>query len=196
MAMFETFAKYLQDTSITNLSREYHNGVDDINIIPLTNVLESDEITALQKTFDMSYKTYEYDERSQCKIDMNNPLYAEFSKLIDIIDNKFGKETNHVDARIWHDEEGFYFWPHTDNSDIHISIQVYLDNNAPEYCGTSFFYNGLKKGDNFANIITPPYKTGSGYLLVNTNKEVHGMINKVPEGSSRTSLYLNFKKNR
>ena len=42
-------------------------------------------------------------------------------------------------------------------------------------------------------MITPPYKIGSGYLLLNTNTEVHGMINKVPPGCSRTSLYLNFK---
>ena len=48
-------------------------------------------------------------------------------------------------------------------------------------------------GDNFVNICTPPYKVGSGYLLLNTNTEVHGMINVVPEGCSRTSLYLNFK---
>ena len=125
---------------------------------------------------------------------MNNPAYESLIKLIDVVEDKFDCErSDHLDARIWHDKEGFYFWPHVDNTNIHISIQIYLDNNAPEWCGTSFFYNGLERGDNFVNMITPPYKVGSGYLLLNTNTEVHGMINKVPPGCSRTSLYLNFK---
>lgn len=194
MVMFEKLSKFITDTPVTNLKRKYHKGEDNITIIPLIDVLEDSEAEALNHCFDLSFKTEEYKYRSQCQIDMNNPLYKDLCKLKQVIADKFNTtQSDHLDARIWHDKEGFYFWPHVDNTEIDISLQVYLDNNAPLYCGTSFFYNGLERGDNFVNIITPPYRLGSGYLLVNTNTEVHGMINKVPDGCSRTSLYLNFK---
>ena len=192
--MFDKLATYIEDTPLTTLNRKYYNGEDNINMIPLVDVLEPEEVTALNDVFDMSFKTEVEELRSLCHIDMNNPAYESLLKLIDVVEKKFDCErSDHLDARIWHDKEGFYFWPHVDNTNIHISIQIYLDNNAPEWCGTSFFYNGLERGDNFVNMITPPYKVGSGYLLLNTNTEVHGMINKVPPGCSRTSLYLNFK---
>ena len=188
--MFDKLATYIEDTPLTTLNRKYYNGEDNINMIPLVDVLEPEEVTALNDVFDMSFKTEVEELRSQCHIDMNNPAYESLLKLIDVVEKKFDCErSDHLDARIWHDKEGFYFWPHVDNTNIHISIQIYLDNNAPEWCGTSFFYNGLERGDNFVNMITPPYKVGSGYLLLNTNTEVHGMINKVPPGCSRTSLY-------
>ena len=194
--MFEKLSKYIEETPVTTLSRKYYNGEDNINVIPLVDVLEQEEADALNHTLDMSFKREEYLNRNQCQIDMNNPLYKDLSKLKKVIADKFNTtESDHLDARIWHDKEGFYFWPHVDNTEIDISIQIYLDNEAPEFCGTSFFFNGLERGDNFVNMLTPPYKVGSGYLLVNTNSEVHGMINKVPEGCSRTSLYLNFKSN-
>ena len=192
--MFEKLANYIEQTPVTNLVRIYHNGEDNISVIPLVDVLEQKEADALNQTFDMSFKTEEYENRNQCQIDMNNPLYKDLLKLKKVIADKFNTtQSNHLDARIWHDKEGFYFWPHADNTEIDISVQIYLDNEAPEYCGTSFFLNGLERGDNFVNMLTPPYKLGSGYLLVNTNTEIHGMINEVPEGCSRTSLYLNFK---
>lgn len=194
--MFDKLCDFIENNDVVTFTREYHAGVDNIKIIPLIDVLESNEVDALNKTFDMSFKTDTYENRSQCQIDMNNPLYHDLCKLKKVIADKFNTtESDHLDARIWHDKEGFYFWPHVDNTDIHISVQIYLDNNAPEHCGTSFFFNGSQRGDNFINMITPPYKTGSGYLLVNTNTEVHGMINKVPDMCSRTSLYLNFKSN-
>ena len=194
--MFDKLANYIEETPVTNLVRKYYNGEDNITVIPLVDVLDQNEVDALNQTFDMSFKTEEYTLRTQCQIDMNNPLYNNLCKLKKVIADKFNTtESDHLDARIWHDKEGFYFWPHVDNTEIDISIQIYLDNEAPEYCGTSFFFNGLEKGDNFVNMLTPPYKLGSGYLLVNTNKEIHGMINEVPIGSSRTSLYLNFKSN-
>ena len=192
--MFDKLATYIKDTPLSTFNRKYHNGEDNINMIPLVDVLEPEEVTTLNDVFDMSFKTEVEELRTQCHIDMNNPAYESLIKLIDVVEDKFDCErSDHLDARIWHDKEGFYFWPHVDNTNIHISIQIYLDNNAPEWCGTSFFYNGLERGDNFVNMITPPYKVGSGYFLLNTNTEVHGMINKVPLGCSRTSLYLNFK---
>ena len=193
--MFETLKDYIESTPITNFTRKYHAGVDNINVMPLDNVLLEDEVSALNKIFAMEYKRDVDQYRTQCTLDHNDSTYKELNKLVDVIQTKFDLElSNHVDARMWHDKEGFYFNPHTDNTAVEISIQIYLNNDAPEYCGTSYFFNGLEKYDNFVNIWTSPYKKGSGYLLINTDTEVHAMCHRVPPGCSRTSLYLNFRR--
>lgn len=193
--MFETLKDYIESTPITNFTRKYHAGVDNINVMPLDNVLLGDEVSALNKIFAMEYKRDVDQYRTQCTLDHNDSTYKELNKLVDVIQTKFDLElSNHVDARMWHDKEGFYFNPHTDNTAVEISIQIYLNNDAPEYCGTSYFFNGLEKYDNFVNIWTSPYKKGSGYLLINTDTEVHAMCHRVPPGCSRTSLYLNFRR--
>ena len=192
--MFDKLKEHIINTPLTKHTRKYHGGVDNINVMPFDNVLLGDEVSALNKIFAIEYKRDVDQWRTQCTLDHNDNTYRELNKLVDIIQTKFDLElSDHVDARMWHDREGFTFAPHTDNTDVEISIQIYLDNNAPEFCGTSYFFNGLKKWDNFVNIWTAPYKTGSGYLLVNTNTEVHAMCHAVPPGCSRTSLYLNFK---
>jgi hypothetical protein len=193
--MFETLKDYIESTPITNFTRKYHAGVDNINVMPLENILLDDEVSALNKIFAMEYKRDVDQYRTQCTLDHNDDTYKELNKLIDVVQTKFDLElSNHVDARMWHDKEGFYFNPHTDNTAVEISIQIYLNNDAPEYCGTSYFFNGLEKYDNFVNIWTSPYKKGSGYLLINTDTEVHAMCHRVPPGCSRTSLYLNFRR--
>ena len=195
MDMFDTLINYINGTDVINITRKYHSGEDNINVMPLTNVITQDEADLLHKTFDSSFKTEVETLRSQVQIDMNSPIYESIQDVKEAVNKKLNIDSNYVDARIWHDKEGFYFYPHVDNTKIHVSCQIYLDNNAPVWCGTSYFLNGLDKGDNYVNIFTPPYKTGSGYLLVNTNTEVHGMVHEVPSTCSRTSLYLNFMTN-
>lgn len=194
--MFETLIDYISTNPVTNFTRKYHAGVDNINVMPLDNVLKDDEVSALNKVFAMEFKIdVQTEMRTQCTLNHNDSTYKELNKLVGIIEAKFDVElSDQVDARMWHDREDFVFMPHTDNTDVEISIQIYLNNDAPEYCGTSYFFNGLEKYDNFVNIWTAPYKKGSGYLLINTNTEVHAMCHKVPPGCSRTSLYLNFKR--
>ena len=193
--MFETLKDYIESTPITNFTRKYHAGVDNINVMPLENILLDDEVSALNKIFAMEYKRDVDQYRTQCTLHHNDDTYKELNKLGDVVQSKFDLDlSNHVDARMWHDKEGFYFNPHTDNTAVEISIQIYLNNDAPEYCGTSYFFNGLEKYDNFVNIWTSPYKKGSGYLLINTDTEVHAMCHRVPPGCSRTSLYLNFRR--
>jgi hypothetical protein len=193
--MFETLKDYIESTPITNFTRKYHAGVDNINVMPLENILLDDEVSALNKIFAMEYKRDVDQYRTQCTLHHNDDTYKELNKLVDVVQTKFDLElSNHVDARMWHDKEGFYFNPHTDNTAVEISVQIYLNNDAPEYCGTSYFFNGLEKYDNFVNIWTSPYKKGSGYLLINTDTEVHAMCHRVPPGCSRTSLYLNFRR--
>ena len=192
--MFNKLKQHIIDTPLTILTREYHAGTDNINVMPFEDVLDEAEISALTKIFQMEFKTEVDQYRSECTLNKNDDTYRSIETLVPTLEEKFGLELgDHVDARIWHDKEGFHFHPHTDNTDIEISVQIYLDDEAPECCGTSYFFNGLKKWDNFVNIWTAPYKTGSGYLLVNTNTEVHAMCHEVPAGCSRTSLYLNFR---
>lgn len=193
--MFEKLKEHIETNKIKTFTRKYHAGVDNINVLPLENVLNDDEVSALNKVFALEFKRDVDQFRTQCTINANDDVYKDLNKLVSIIESKFDVElSDHVDARMWHDKEGFYFHPHTDNTAVEISVQIYLDNDAPEYCGTSYFFNGLEKYDNFVNIWTSPYKKGSGYLLINTNTEVHAMCHRVPPGCSRTSLYLNFRR--
>lgn len=193
--MFETLIDFIEKTEVTNIKRKYHSGEDNINIMPLTDVITQEEANSLHKIFDMSFKSEVELLRSEVRIDMNDPVYKALDKVKQTVNERLNINANYVDARLWHDKAGFYFYPHVDNTKIHVSCQIYLDKQAPVWCGTSYFLNGLEKGDNFVNILTPPYQTGSGYLLINSNTEVHGMIHEVPANCSRTSLYLNFMTN-
>jgi hypothetical protein len=51
--MFETLKDYIESTPITNFTRKYHAGVDNINVMPLENILLDDEVSALNKIFAM-----------------------------------------------------------------------------------------------------------------------------------------------
>jgi hypothetical protein len=193
--MFETLKKHLEETPIVNYTRKYHAGVDNINVMPLDNVLIEEDLKALDKVYEKEYKRTVDQFRTQCTIDHNDNVHRELNKIIPVVEKLFDVDlSNHVDARIWKDTEGFFMHPHTDNSEVEISVQIYLNNNSPQHCGTSYFYNGLHEYEDYVNIWTAPYKKGSGYLLLNTNTEVHAMCHPVPPGCSRTSLYLNFKR--
>lgn len=193
--MFETLIKCIQDTPITTFNRQYCASVDNINLIPMSDVLEPNEVESLEKIYEKEFKRVVNQYRTQCNVDPNDKVYRELLKLMPVVEEKFNvKLSDHLDARLWHDEEGFSFAPHTDNSDIEISAQIYLNKNSPEHCGTSYFLHGLEQHDEYVNIWTSPYKTGSGYMLLNTNTEVHAMCHPVPKGCSRTSLYLNFRR--
>lgn len=193
--MFETLVKCIQDTPITNFNRQYCDSVDNINLIPMSNVLEAEEVDALERIHEKEFKIEVNQHRTQCNVDANDKVFRELLKLLPVVEEKFDvKLSDHLDARLWHDKEGFSFAPHTDNSDIEISAQIYLDSKSPEQCGTSYFLHGLEQYDEYVNIWTSPYKTGSGYMLLNTNTEVHAMCHPVPKGCSRTSLYLNFRR--
>ena len=55
--MFEKLATFIKDTPLSTFNRKYYNGEDKINIIPLVDVLEPEEVETLNQVFDMSFKT-------------------------------------------------------------------------------------------------------------------------------------------
>ena len=66
--MFDKLATYIEDTPLTTLNRKYYNGEDNIKMIPLVDVLEPEEVTALNDVFDMSFKTEVEEINSSTKI--------------------------------------------------------------------------------------------------------------------------------
>ena len=65
-------------------------------------------------------------------------------------------------------------------------IIIYLDN-GPFKMGTHYEEDG--------EIYSVPYVKNQGILLLNSDKNEHGMISSVPVGSLRKTLYINWKKN-
>ena len=77
--MFETLSDYIVATPLTNFTRKYHAGVDNINVMPLDNVLLDDEVLALNKIFAMEYKRDVDQYRTQCTLDHNDDTYKELN---------------------------------------------------------------------------------------------------------------------
>ena len=59
--MFETLVKCIQDTPITNFNRQYCDSVDNINLIPMSNVLEAEEVDALERIHEKEYQVISLD---------------------------------------------------------------------------------------------------------------------------------------
>ena len=47
--MFEKLATFIKDTPLSTFNRKYYNGEDKINIIPLVDVLEPEEVETLNE---------------------------------------------------------------------------------------------------------------------------------------------------
>ena len=76
---------------------------------------------------------------------------------------------------------------------IHVTMQIYLDNECNEKCGTTFL-KPEQDTEHGKELLTTPYKKGHGYILFNTCKEMHGMMTKVSQNETRSSLYIVYDK--
>lgn len=80
---------------------------------------------------------------------------------------------------IWKDFNGYTIADHSDGDHITGSMQIYL-NDAPENLGTCFSDTCL------------PFIKNTGYIMDNKHKLSHYMLNPVPVGVERLSLYALF----
>jgi hypothetical protein len=89
------------------------------------------------------------------------------------------------DTGFWLDEAGFSMLPHVDNASVQVAMQIYLNENDITL-GTVFYDNTLSVR------YRPLYKVNCGYLMINNPKQLHGMMNTVPNDSYRISSYTWF----
>jgi len=205
MDMFEKLVEYIENSNLTVLEGatpefEPHQ----YKLIVLEDVLTDEEIAYAKKVFDDPY-THKIDvyahppqthkiNRQRANLYDTHDMSIELQKTIQPIIKKFGlNDLGIPNASMWKDSPGFFLWPHCDQKVLHVTMQIYLDNECDEKCGTTFLKPVLDV-EHGEELLTTPYKKGHGYILLNTNKEMHGMMTKVAEGDTRSSLYIVYDK--
>jgi hypothetical protein len=101
-------------------------------------------------------------------------------KLTDDLNTIFQKQTTFLGISIWKDVHPYSIGMHVDNDMVGTAMQLYLTS-GPSNLNTIFKYD--------SKIISANYQKNSGYMMNNTHKVVHGMLNPVPENHIRYSLY-------
>ena len=117
------------------------------------------------------------------------------------------------DTTFWLDEPGFFTYPHLDNENIFMSMQVYLSDHPGIDMATEFYnvdetnwakfneqtHPDIDQARDYYNTdscmrFKPEYKINSGYLLINNPRLYHGMLTPVPANNYRLSSYTRFYK--
>ena len=123
----------------------------------------------------------------------------------DMIGKAINQTINHIGTTFWFDQEGFDMGAHIDNPGVGKVMQIYLSD--CEDAGTVFYdvsdddiiikddaqkwhYDGPQ----------PPLKirkafefvSNTGYLMINTPTQLHGLPNKVNKNNVRLSVYCLF----
>lgn len=205
MDMFEKLVEYIENTDLTILEGatiEYEPL--QYKVLELVDVLTDDEINYAKELFDAPttkrYDVYAHPpqthkiQRTRADLYDTHNISIELQKTMEPIKKKFGLNNLGLpDTSMWKDSKGFHLYPHCDQEMLHVTMQIYLDDNCNEKCGTTFLKPvfGTKHGE---ELLTTPYKKGYGYILLNTNKEMHGMMTKVSAGETRSSLYIVYNK--
>lgn len=203
--MFEKLVKYIENTELTVLegaTPEYEPY--QYKLIVLEDVLTDEEIKTIKQVQDdpytKSYEVYAHPPethqlyRVRSDIYDNHDISIELQKTMEPIIKKFSLPGLRIpNVSMWKDRPGFFLWPHCDQKILNVTMQIYLDNDCHEKCGTTFLKPvfGLEHGE---ELLTTPYKKGHGYILLNTNKEMHGMMTKVSLGEQRSSIYVVYDK--
>ncbi len=203
--MFTRLRDYILNTDVTVLdtvTEDYEP--HQCKLMVLDDVLTDNEIKYAKEVFDQpSTKRYEIYahppethkiHRVRADLYDNHDISIQLHKTIEPIKEKFDLPGLGIpNTSMWRDSAGFELFPHCDQKVLNVTMQIYLDNDCDERCGTTFLKPvfGVEHGE---ELLTTPYKKGSGYILLNTNKELHGMMTKVPEGNTRTSLYIVYDK--
>lgn len=105
-------------------------------------------------------------------------------KIKDALQDKFSVQLGKASVDIWFDYPGYQLEPHTDNSKIQLSLQIYLgQGNNP---GTSLYE--LEKVIKEFN-----FKHNCGYSLLNNDKSMHGVQGDIDQQYLRKSFYVRYE---
>lgn len=104
------------------------------------------------------------------------------TNITNALQNKFNTKLKFSSADLWIDQRGYALAPHTDDSRIKLSLQIYLSNDNK---GTSLY-------DSVGNLQhTFPFIFNCGYSLFNGEHSYHGVEEITNNG--RTSLYVRYE---
>ena len=110
-------------------------------------------------------------------------------KITNIFENKYKIKLVAQTSDIWFDSTGYNLPPHTDNPELALSMQIYLDTdyNVP---GTALF--GSK--DATKSFCEFKYEKNNGYSLLNNATAYHGTAFAMTSPAVRKSVYVRYGK--
>lgn len=115
--------------------------------------------------------------------DLLTQIDQHIKQYIPLVQQITNKKVSWANTRVWADYPGYTISRHVDNPGVYISLQVYL-NDGPENLGTHF--SDSEDGPIKHSI---PFKSNTGYLMVNSPCNWHEMIMSVPQNFIRLSSY-------
>jgi hypothetical protein len=128
-----------------------------------------------------------HEDWSRARLDYNDDLAKKIkiflmnSTITHALGSKFKTSLKFESVDIWLDGKGYRLAPHTDHSNIKLSLQIYLSDDNK---GTSLY-------DDEGNIRhTFPFNFNSGYALYNNVHSRHGLEELEKDG--RISLYARY----
>ena len=106
-----------------------------------------------------------------------------------MFENKYKIKLVAQTSDIWFDSTGYNLPPHTDNPELALSMQIYLDTdyNVP---GTALF--GSK--DATKSFCEFKYEKNNGYSLLNNATAYHGTAFAMTSPAVRKSVYVRYGK--
>lgn len=110
-------------------------------------------------------------------------------KITNMFENKYKIKLVAQTSDIWFDSTGYNLPPHTDNPELALSMQIYLDTdyNVP---GTALF--GSK--DATKSFCEFKYEKNNGYSLLNNATAYHGTAFAMTSPAVRKSVYVRYGK--
>ncbi len=110
-------------------------------------------------------------------------------KITNMFENKYKIKLVAQTSDIWFDSTGYNLPPHTDNPELALSMQIYLDTdyNVP---GTALF--GSK--DATKSFCEFKYEKNNGYSLFNNATAYHGTAFAMTSPAVRKSVYVRYGK--
>jgi len=135
-------------------------------------------------------------------------IQEHIDKQKDVISKAVGYKINQIDSVFWLDQPGFSIDAHIDNPGVGNAMQIYLSNCKD--LGTIFYnvedseivtkedkqrwhYQGSHPPANIRKAFD--FETNTGYIMINNNKQLHGVPNTVGKDDIRLSAYcyLNYE---
>lgn len=114
-----------------------------------------------------------------------NEIKTELTEVETVIKEQVRKDIVNNGAVLWCDLPGFTIPMHYDQSQhLKVSFQIYLGE-GPAAIGTTV--------QTPSGIVTVPYVCNTGYLIFYPTKQLHGVLEEVPQGITRKSLHTSWR---
>jgi len=116
-------------------------------------------------------------------------LIFKSSKIKNVFEEKYKMELVPQTTDIWFDSKGYNLTPHTDDSRLALSMQIYIntDSSIP---GTALF----KSKNSTESFCQFKYVENNGYSLLNNKTGYHGTAFEMKSSNVRKSVYVRYGK--